>query len=62
MENDYFLILLQEIDGKSLMLLDLKLIMEYLNIQQAPALRLCHKIKEVKYAFYKKSFPKAIAS
>jgi len=41
-------VLLQEIDGKALLLLNSDMMMKYMGLKLGPALKLCHVIEKLK--------------
>lgn len=42
----------QEIDGQALLLLTLPTVQECMDLKLGPAIKLCHHIERVKFAFY----------
>lgn len=48
----FILFLLQEIDGKALLLLRSDMIMKYMGLKLGPALKLCYHIERLKQGKY----------
>lgn len=48
----FILFLLQEIDGKALLLLRSEMIMKYMGLKLGPALKLCYHIERLKQGKY----------
>ena len=46
------LVTLQEIDGQAFLLLSLPTVQEYLEYKLGPAVKLCHHIERLKFAFF----------
>lgn len=42
----------QEIDGQALLLLTLPTVQECMDLKLGPAIKLCHHIERIKFAFY----------
>lgn len=50
--DDLYFVLSQEIDGQALLLLTLPTVQECMDLKLGPAIKLCHHIERIKFAFY----------